>query len=214
MNESFLINVGTGSQVSVFTKSVPDDNSVDCRPLVDGGYILAGSSLCGGRAYAMLERLFREIASSVTGTEVKSAYPMMDAITENFDGGDLLVNTQFSGTRENPEIRGSITNIDTENLTAAALCDGFMYGMANELYEMYFAMKPYTDSKPKFAVGSGNGIRNNKALRKRFERIFKIPLVIPKTREEASFGASLFALVSARVFRDFESAGKLIKYEE
>ena len=214
MNESFLINVGTGSQVSVFTKSVPDNDSVDCRPLVDGGYILAGSSLCGGRAYAILEKLFREIASAVTGTEIKSAYPMMDAITENFDGGDLLVNTQFSGTRENPEIRGSITNINTENLTAAALCDGFMYGMANELYEMYHAMKPYTDVKPRFAVGSGNGIRNNKALRKRFEKIFKIPLVIPKNREEASFGASLFALVSARVFRDFEAAGKLIIYEE
>ncbi len=214
MTESFLINVGTGSQVSCFTRSVPDDNSVDCRPLVDGGYILAGSSLCGGRAYAVLERLFREVASAVTGTEIKSAYKMMDAITENFDGGDLIVDTQFSGTRENPEIRGSITNIDTENFTAAALCDGFMYGMVNELYEMYFAMKPFAELKPRFAVGSGNGIRNNKALRQRFERIFKIPLVVPKNREEAAFGASLFALVSARVIRDFEAAGKLIKYEE
>ena len=124
MNESFLINVGTGSQVSLFTKPAPQDGAVDCRQLVDGGYILAGSSLCGGRAYAMLEKLFREIASAVTGTEIKSAYPMMDAITEHFDGGDFVVNTQFSGTRENPDLRGSITNIDTENLTAAALCDG------------------------------------------------------------------------------------------
>ncbi len=212
---SVLLNVGTGSQVSCFSENVPDNNLIDCRPLVDGGYILAGSSLCGGRAYAILEKLFRKVASAVTGTEIKSAYPAMDKMMEDYDSGDpLKVSTLFSGTRENPSLRGSIANISTENLTAASLCDGFMNGMVDELFQMYSAMKPYISAEPKCAVGSGNGIRHNKALKQRFEKAFGIPLAVPKHREEAAFGASLFALVSAGVLPDFQSAGKLIKYEE
>ena len=214
IKNSILINVGTGSQVSCYTDTVPDSTAVDCRPLVDGGFILAGSSLCGGRAYAILERFFREIAEGVTGVKVDSAYQMMDALTDGGSVSELTVNTQFGGTRENPELRGSICNINTENLTAKALCDGFMNGMAKELFDMFNAMKPHLNSLPKVAVGSGNGIRNNKALSRVLERVFGITLMIPKTQEEAAFGASLFALVSARVIRDLETAGKLIKYEE
>ena len=213
--DAILINVGTGSQISLSSDNLPDNKSIDCRPLLPGSYILAGSSLCGGRAYALLEKLFREIAERVTGEKVKSAYPAMDKIMENYSGEKSLnVSTVFDGTRSNPEKRGSISGIGTENLTMAALCDGFMNGMAEELYAMFCDMKPYIKSEKKLLVGSGNGIRFNAPLRKKFENLFGLKMVIPAGKEEAAFGSVLYSLVAAGIKSDFSKAAKFIKYIE
>lgn len=212
---SLLVNVGTGSQVSCFTDKRSTNKALDCRPLMGDSYILAGSSLCGGRAYAMLEKLFREIAAVVSGVDIKSAYPAMDKLMEGFVHAEdsLDVSTLFSGTRANPKARGSITNIGVDNLTMAALCDGFMQGIARELHELYEAMRPELIGERGCLVGSGNGVRNNKALRERFEEIFGLKMVIPTHKEEAAFGASLSALVAAGVYDSMQAASKLIRYE-
>lgn len=216
MEHSILINVGTGSQISCLTHTVPDDKSLDCRPLLDGSYILAGSALAGGRAYAVLEKFFREIAETVTGEKVKSSYPAIDKLMENLESlnSPLNIDTAFSGTRANPEKRGSIANISTENFTMAHFCDGVMCGMANELYGMYENIKISSKTAHEFMIGSGNGIRFNQPLRQRFERIFSLPIKMPAHKEEAAFGASLYGLCAAGIFSDIKEAQKLIKYCE
>ena len=214
MENSILVNVGTGSQISCLVHTPPENSSLDCRPLLDNCYIIAGSSLCGGRAYAILEKLFREIATTVSGCEIGSAYPAMDRITENLEVCDnpLKVSTLFSGTRANPNERGSIKNISIENFTMATLCDGVMCGIAQELYDFYCDIKPYLTNQKTIMVASGNGIRVNKALQKRFEKIFGIKLKTPLHKEEAAFGASLYALVATGVYEDINAAQKLLKY--
>lgn len=213
--ESLLINVGTGSQISCLANAIPTGTTLDCRPLINGSYILAGSSLCGGRAYSILEQFLRNVVKDITGNEIKSAYPAMDRLMENYTPDDepLCVTTLFSGTRLQPQKRGSIENVSVNNLTTAALCDGFMQGMVNELYEMYENLKPYAFGTPKYMVGSGNGIRNNAPLRKKFEKAFGIKLEIPAHKEEAAFGAALYSLVAAGVFNSIGDAAKIIKYE-
>ncbi len=216
MEHSILVNVGTGSQISCLTHTVPEDKTLDCRPLLDGSYILAGSALAGGRAYAVLEKFFKEIAQKVSGLEIKSAYPAMDELMKDLDNlsSPLNIDTTFSGTRANPEKRGSIANISTENFTMAHFCDGVMCGMVNELYDMYKNIKFSSKATHEFMIGSGNGIRFNAPLRQRFERIFSLPLKMPSHKEEAAFGASLYALCAAGVFKDIKDAQKLIKYCE
>ena len=212
---AILINVGTGSQISCFSQAVPENKNIDCRPLLSNSYIMAGSSLCGGRSYALLEKLFREVAEAVTGEKVKSAYPAMDKIMEGYSGeNSLKVSTLFDGTRQNPEKRGKIENISTENLNMAALCDGFMWGMVDELYGMFKEMKPYVKNEKTLLVGSGNGIRNNAPLRKRFEEKFGLKMQMPAGKEEAAFGAILYSLVTAGIKTDFNEAAALIKYVE
>ena len=214
MDESLLVNVGTGSQISCLVHAVPE-SELDCRPLLDGSYIMAGSSLCGGRAYAILERFLREAAETITGMEVASAYPAMDRLMAEFDtvSAPLAVTTTFSGTRTKPEERGRIENIGIDNLTMATLSDGVLVGMVNELHDMYRQILPFLDGKKSFMVGSGNGIRFNGPLKKRFERIFDLPMRIPAHKEEAAFGASLYALVAAGIYPNIEQAQKLIRYQ-
>ena len=212
--ESILVNVGTGSQISGYANILTKIDGLDCRPLLDDSYILAGSSLCGGRAYAILEKLFKEVAETVCQTEVKSAYPAMDRLMENYDNSlpPLNVSTLFSGTRANPNLKGGIENIGVDNFTMAGLCDGFMVGMASELFDMYQEILPHLSKKPTLMIGSGNGIRMSPFLQKRFENIFGLKMQVPVHTEEAAFGASLYALVAAKVFPDIITAAKLIKY--
>lgn len=216
MEHSILVNVGTGSQISCLTHTIPTDKSLDCRPLLDGSYILAGSALAGGRAYAVLEKFFKEIAQKVSGMEIKSAYPAMDELMKDLDNlnSPLNVDTTFSGTRANPEKRGSISGISTENFTMAHFCDGVMCGMVNELYSMYQNIKEVSNLELSFMVGSGNGVRFNAPLRRRFEKTFNLNLKMPKLCEEAAFGASLYGLCAAGIFSDIKEAQRLINYFE
>lgn len=64
LENTVLVNIGTGSQVSVGTSDYQRENlsgSIEIRPCLDK-YLVVGSSLCGGRAYAMLEKFYREVA--------------------------------------------------------------------------------------------------------------------------------------------------------
>ena len=214
MENSVLVNVGTGSQISQLAYSVPENKVLDCRPLLDDSYIIAGSALAGGRAYAMLEQLFLEIAEKVTGQRPKSAYPAMDKLMENTSDiiSPLKIDTCFCGMRSNPQKRGSISNISNDNFTMAHLCDGVMCGMVNELYETYKDIQSSSSITPKAMVGSGNAIRNNPPLKQRFEKTFRLALSVPVNKEEAAFGASLYSLCTAGVFDDISKAQKLIKY--
>ena len=214
MGQSGLINIGTGAQISCAVPNLPKNTSLDVRPLTDKNYIIAGSALCGGRAYAMLERLFRRIAEEVTGSKVDSAYKMMDRLMENAEiKSPITVDTRFSGTRADPSLKGSITGIGADNFDIETLCDGFMTGMATELYGLYDEMKPYLGSEMTHMIASGNGVRFNSSLKDRLERVFKAKILIPEHKEEGCFGAMLFALTASGVYPSLEKAQELIKYE-
>ena len=214
MENSILVNVGTGSQISCIVKGVPENCYMDCRPLTDGLYLLAGSSLCGGRAYAILEKFLRETAIQVTGMQVDSAYDAMGKVMSEYHKTEnsLIVDTAFSGTRQDPERKGSISNIDIDNLTMANLCDGFMNGMVGELFGLYRQMMPFISKSPTKMVGSGNGIRLNDYLARRFVQKFGMSLSIPTHKEEAAFGAALFGMAMAKSFSNIKEAQKLIHY--
>lgn len=124
----------------------------------------------------------------------------------------LLINTAFSGTRQEPEKRGSISNIDINNLTMPNLCDGVMNGMVGELYDFYQQMIPLLRTIPSKMVGSGNGIRLNNHLAKRFAKTFEMPINIPIHKEEAAFGSTLFGLTVAKGFTDMKETQQLIHY--
>ena len=47
---------------------------IEARPFLHGDYLLAGASLCGGKAYALLEKFFRELVKEATGQET-GRYP-------------------------------------------------------------------------------------------------------------------------------------------
>jgi sedoheptulokinase len=207
--KSALINIGTGGQIS-FTGGTSDSApELEQRPYFEGKPFYVGASLCGGKAYAVLEEFFRSVLRMAGLPADTPLYGAMDAaLSEAVEAVDpLLVSTLFEGSRLDPLLRGRITNISRTNFTPAALIRGFLEGIACELH----GMLP-RDAALGFLAGSGNGIRKNPHLRCIIEKIFGGPLMMPLHEEEAAVGAALYALISAGRFRGTAEASSLIKY--
>ena len=212
-DNTILVNIGTGSQISVVGSGDTLFPSGEVRPLTGKDCILVGSALCGGRVYACLESFFRETFKLAYGDD-KRAYAFMDKIAENSypTDNELIIDTAFSGKRSAPNVRGSITNICTDNLTPAHLICGVLKGSVRELYDMYCEIEPTLKAKPTKLVGSGNGLRKSSVWRKMCEEMFSLPLSVPAHTEEAAYGAAIFALAACGVCKDIKSAQKIIKY--
>lgn len=191
---SVLVNMGTGGQVSVLSDVICQAEGVEVRPYNKGRYLLAGSSLCGGRAYAILENFFRSYTETA-GLTGADHYQIMSSILDKEDFGkredQLEICTNFSGTRENPSLRGSITNIGISNFTPGAFIYGVLDGMAEELHRMYQGIDKDILQQKTMLVASGNGVRKNVHLQRIFEEKFGMPLQLAENKEEASCGAAL-----------------------
>lgn len=208
-SDNALINVGTGSQISWLTETTEKIDGVEIRPFDGKRYLAAGCALCGGRAFAMVEKLFREIAN-LAGPNLDSFYPQIDGILENKTETSLDADCRFCGTRNDPSVRGSIINISENNFTAADIVLAVLNGMTDELYQMY----KNGGKSAKELVCSGNGIRKNAALRRVVSGMFGCKTKIPFYAEEASYGASLAASVACGCFKNISDACRMIKYME
>jgi len=213
LEDTVLINIGTGSQVSVGTKGyIPCEGSIELRPCTQDNYILVGPGLCGGRAYAMLEQFYREAARSAESC-YDSMFAQAEAFLEEF-GSEAAwkVRTTFSGTRDNPDEKGSISGISVENFHPGALTLGVIKGILEELYDSYKQMCMLTGRRAKRLVGSGNGLRRNRLMQRMAEDMFGLKLEIPVHQEEAAYGAALCAMAAAGRAASLAEAQKKIAY--
>lgn len=208
--EDALVNVGTGSQISWLTDSPVSGGEVENRPFDGKRFLAAGCALCGGRAFALVESLFREIANSAGESKFDSLYSCIDSLLENKKETTLVADCRFCGTRNNPSLRGSFSNVSENNFTAADIALSVLYGMADELYSMYEG----AGKKAKSVVCSGNGIRKNASLRRITAEMFGCEIKIPFYAEEASYGAAIAATVACGINGSIYDACRLIRYEE
>ena len=208
-SQDVLINVGTGSQISWLTEKPVLSSSVENRPFDGKQYLAAGCALCGGRAFAMLEKFFREIAS-LAGCDVDSFYQQIDKLLENKAETTLVADCRFCGTRNDPTIRGSISNISENNFTPADVAISVLKGMSGELFDMF----KDGGKTAKRLVCSGNGMRKNATLRRITSEMFGCDIKIPFYAEEASYGAALAASVACGINKNIGDACKVIKYRE
>jgi sedoheptulokinase len=56
-----LINVGTGSQVSIISDKVVSGENLETRPYFENKFLIVGAALCGGRAYSVLKNFYKEV---------------------------------------------------------------------------------------------------------------------------------------------------------
>ena len=189
-----LVNIGTGSQVSVVSDCFVCSEETEVRPFVEGKYLVCGSALCGGFAYSMLESFFRSFTESC-GIDGVSIYEILNTLAERaYEGGEdeLEVDVSFCGKRNDPFCRGSIKNIGRHNFTPSALSLGVLRGMCNELYTLYLAL-PKGKSR---IVASGGAVRKVKILKILLEERFGMPVSVNAVEEEAAVGAALFSALA------------------
>ena len=193
-SNTVLLNVGTGGQISVLVEEPVEGDNIESRPITQDQYIAVGSSLSGGRAYAALEKFFRAyVSEALKGEETAGAqYDCMAALLEKGKpyADPLQVITAFNGSRFDPDLRGSIRNISEENFTPGNLIYGVLWGICGELRAMFGEVEEKTGLQIRRLVGSGNGIRKNKALQEIARLQFGAELELSPYEEEAACGAA------------------------
>ena len=197
-DNTLLVNMGTGGQISVLSDQYFAENGIEARPFLNGKYLLAGASLCGGKAYALLENFFRKFIKEATGQD-EPLYKILEKLAKagkEFNAGQpkkqrLKIETTFDGTRVNPELSGSITNLLSDNFTPEAFTYAALEGMSRELYEMYQTIHKGTAIKITHMIGSGNGLRKNPVLCQIIEEMFEAKLTLAECEEEAATGAAI-----------------------
>jgi sugar (pentulose or hexulose) kinase len=212
MRDTCLLNLGTGGQMSVPIDRFARTQSLDTRPLVAGQWLLVGASLCGGRAYQILEQFFADVGKELFGIEPSARlYDRINqlAAQSDEDCGGLSALTRFEGTRSSPLMRGSVGGIGSSNFKPGNLSRAIIAGMVGEL--VYFLDKAMeSGSDPRLYAGSGNAVRRNAIVRAEIERQVGMPLSMPPHPEEAAIGAALTVGVAVGVYKHWDDAGRAL----
>ena len=212
---SVLVNVGTGGQVSVYMPQARWTDELEARPFMDGGFLLVGAGLVGGRSYAWLRDFFRGVGQTFFGaTGDEDLYEAMNRLAGQVSPGSdgLICEPLFTGTRREPDRRGIWRNVGAANFTPGHLARALLEGLAEQFARLYGEMGNQGAGKRSKLIGAGNGIRKNPLLRDILSARFGMPLVMPLHTEEAAFGAALMGAVSTGVFPDIKAAGAAIQY--
>ena len=103
----------------------------------------------------------------------------------------LRCNPLFTGTRSQPELRGSFEGISVDNFTPAHITRALLEGMARVFAGGAREIEAVEGKPRRQLVGAGNGLRENAVLAECVAHEFGLPLAVPCHREEAAFGAAL-----------------------
>lgn len=191
--DTININVGTGSQVSLFSGQLKEGCSGEIRPFVGKGYLYVQASVNGGKVYEKLAAFFEETIAAFTGMKV-NAYDKMKELGLACIQTDLQVRPSLYGARGREEEKGSLKGLTEENFHPQNLIRAYVAGMAEELYRLYEEFPEELKKGRCQIVGSGNGIRRNVLLQQEVERIFHMPVTFSEIEEEAAAGAALIAM--------------------
>jgi sugar (pentulose or hexulose) kinase len=181
-----------------------------------GRFMLVGASLCGGRAYAWLNDVVRNwLGEFGFKVDREQAYERLNelATLAPADRGGLSARTTFAGTRSEPGLRGAVCGISLDNFSLGNMARSILAGMVEELcvlYDQAGGKSVYHHSK---VVASGNAVRKNPLLPGMIGSRTACPVLIPRHREEAAFGAALLAGVSNGFWPSLNAAGRTIQYQ-
>jgi sedoheptulokinase len=198
VEHTLLINLGTGSQASIYSKELIENAKLDVRPFPGGGYLLVGASVNGGRVYAELEAYFKEICLTFSRLVSHSIYDEMNRLAlESLDEEK----SNFHRESVDPSSNQANCLPSPKQMIHEAI-----YKIADELVEFVQLMPESLLLNLKAASGSGNGIRKNPAMRQLLQRKLNLPFIYSNVEEEAAFGAAIHAGVASGRYADYNMA--------
>ena len=193
-DQTILLNLGTGGQVcwAAPTFELPSER-VETRPLPTGRFLRVGASLCGGEAYAWLNRTVRNwLAAFDVHAGEETVYEELNRLAAGReDTAGLRVRTTFQGVRGESQIEaGSVEGISVDRLDLGALARATLQGIVDELYDLY-AGHGGSQAGHRQILPAGGAVERNPLLPELIEARFGLPVIKPAVEETAAVGAAL-----------------------
>ena len=120
----------------------------------------------------------------------------------------LSVDPRLTGSRKDPSVRGSISNITLDNLNVGSLALGTIDGIIAEL-KQFRQESAQVFSSVESIVATGSAVRKNSLFRESLASQFNLPSVVAEIDDGAGFGAALIAAVAVEGLR-LEERGPLV----
>ncbi len=213
-----MVGLGTGGRVAwmvpAFEPSTAGDGPVETRPLpkpghpdvrplgrhvegnhpelVEGRFLRVGASLCGGAAYAWLNRTVRAwLAGFGLELDEERVYERLNTLArEREDPAGLRVRTTFLGVRGDPAVgAGAIEGITLETMELGALARATLLGMVDELYA-YYAAHGGEEAGHTQIIATGGAVRRNPLLPGLIGERFGLPVQVAAHEEAGAVGAA------------------------
>ncbi len=204
------VNVGTGGQTALHIEAPLPRGSLELRPYIQRGYLLAGVGAVGGRTFRTLRDFFADAISALADVQPSSEalYERLVALAADVPAGaeGVRADPLFSGSRSRPRAKAAFRELTAATLTAGHLTRALLEGMAAELADSYREAIRLGSGVRSKLVGSGNGIKLNPVLRAALEAEFAMPLHVGLHGEEAAVGAALCAAVADGAFGSIAEA--------
>ncbi len=223
--DALSVNVGTGSQVSLFHRELIEGTEAEIRPFTEKGFLYVQASVNGGKVYERLAEFVKGTVFAVTGIET-DVYEKLEEAGAQVPATDLRITPLLYGSRQrqvsgesvkrpaaenlalgrnvgqpapgNPAPGGSMIGLTAGNFTLGHMVRAYVRGMALELYRMYEQLPEVLKQGKREIIASGNGIRKNRLLRQEVERLFGLPVRFRDIAEEAAAGAAMWALAEVK----------------
>lgn len=195
--DTICVNVGTGSQVSLFSQRGYFVRTGEIRPFPMGGNLYVQASVNGGKVYEKLAGFWEETVFAFTGLHI-DAYETMRRLGEQKEETSLGALPLLYGSRGKENTSGRIVGLTEENFHPQDLIRAWVSGMARELYQMYLELPKELREKRTKLAGCGNGIRKNSLLKQEIEKAFGMPVTLKEIKEEAAAGAAMLALAALK----------------
>ncbi len=204
------VNVGTGGQAALYIEAPRPHGSLELRPYIQRGYLLAGVGAVGGRTFRTLRDFFAAAIYALAEVQPdrEALYERLVALAAAVPAGaeGVCADPLFSGSRRQPRAKAAFRELTAATLTAGHLTRALLEGMAAELADSYReALRLGGGARAKL-VGSGNGLKLNPVLRAALEAEFALPLHVGSHGEEAAVGAALCAAVADGAFGSIAEA--------
>lgn len=213
-DDSILVNVGTGAQVSAHTPAYARVGNLETRRHADGGFLIVGAGVAGGRAYAFLRDTFLAVGRTVFDLRgTRALYAKMNRLAAAVPPGaeGLTCEPLFFGSRLEPHRRGAWSGVTSANFSPGHMARAVLEGMSEQYRRLAVEMSEAgLGPRPRLVV-AGTAVRRNPVLREALARAFGVPANLPVHGDEAAVGAALVAATGAGEFESLDKASAIIR---
>ncbi len=162
--EKAHINIGTGSQVVVYSSVPSFDSQLETRIGLTGDFLLVSAGAVGGHTLdswiEMANNLFPDFTKRLSLNDL-----LVAAEHVPHKCGGLSLRPIFTGTRSEPSLRGNIEGISLTNFTVGHLTRACLEGIAREWNQALSVISEYTTQNYDMVSLTGRLATNSKMFR-------------------------------------------------